>query len=217
MRNVLIALAVATVTLMLASTSEAVLLVTFHNDLASWSAATGGSYLLQDFEGYTAGDNLDGVELLPGVNVTSNLATIEAWAHLSDMMLFGYDDSTRHFGNAYYDINLSNPYKGIAFDVDLWDPAAPGPAVAQIFFADSSIISVNYYQMGPTEDTPVFFGVTSNIPITRIRWHEGPEMGGTGNEEVGLDNLVVSYIPEPSTLGLLGLAIVVGIRCFRRK
>lgn len=194
----------------------------FYSDFASWSAAIGGSYIMQDFDGYAHGTDLNGVDVLSGVNFTSNMENIEAWAVSGDPNLFGLDPAIRQQGIAYYDVNINLPYCAVAFDVEAWNPEAPGPANVEIFFADMTSISVEYYQTGPTEDTPVFFGITSDTAITKIRWYEGPGVPsqGEGNEEVAFDNLAVSRmcIPEPSIIVLSGFSLLLFIgRALKRK
>jgi hypothetical protein len=184
-----------------------------YSNWASFNTSVGGQVATNNLDGYAAGTSLNNVELISGLKVTSNMANVFAWTYHPDIVLFGYDDTTRLQGIAYYDILLSLPYHGVAFNIDLWNPAAPGPAVADIYFGDASHISLNFYQTGPTESTPVFFGITADTSITSIRWHEGPEVGGSGNEEVALDNFAVSPVPEPCTLLLFGL----GAAMFRTK
>ena len=98
----------------------------------------------------------------------------------------------------------------------------PEPANVEIFFADLTSTSVEWYQTGPTEYTPVFFGITSDTAITRIRWHEGLGVAaeGEGNEEVSFDNLAVSRIciPEPSIIMLSGFSLILLTRrALKRK
>jgi len=215
MKNALAVFAVGLAVLILLSTSEGAM-SNFYSDFASWSAALGGSYIMQDFNGYPHETNLNGVDVLSGVNFTSNMTNVVAFYH----SLFAYDGTTRQQGIAYYDINVTLPYCAVSFDVESWDPMAPGPATVEIFFANFSSISVPYYQTGLSEQTPVFFGITSDTAITKIRWHEGPEVTGSGNEEVAFDNLAVSRIciPEPSMITMLGFLLLVGAkRVFRHK
>lgn len=191
-----------------------------YGDFASWSAAVGGSYIMQDFDSYVHGTDLYGVDVLSGVNFTSNMASIIAWSVSSDPNLFGLDPAIRQQGIAYYDINFNLPYCAVAFDVEAWNPEDPGPAVVEILFSDQTKIFAEYYQTGPTEDTPVFFGITSDTAITRIRWHECFETGSNFNEEVAFDNLAVSRmcIPEPSLIVLSGFSLLLFIgQALKRK
>ena len=175
---------------------------TTYSDSALFNAAAGSPLLTQDLETYSAGEDLDGVELLPWLDVTSNASNVEAWDSSGNISLFAHDSVTRPNGNLYYDINLSNVYKAVSFNITSWDPAATGAGTMEIFFADSTSASEDLYQTGPTESTPVFFGVISDIPMTKIRWNEAPEVGGGGNEETGLDDFTVVQecypdLPDP--------------------
>jgi len=180
-------------------------------DYASWLAAAGGSAVLQDFDAYADQTNINGVAFTPGVNVTSNMQNVVVWNVAGDGRVFGFDDTTRASGLAFYDVNLTLPYLAVSFDVDAWNPAAPGPATVEVFFGDLTSRILNYSQTGPDESSPVFFGIASDTPITRIRWHEGPEFNGSGNEEVSLDNIAVSRVPEPASMSL-GVAAVLALR-----
>jgi len=182
-----------------------------HSDIASWNAAAGSPLLTQDLQTYLHGDNLNGVELLPGLNVTSNASTVKAWALGGgpDIVLGAFDIAIRQAGNLYYDINLSDLYTAVSFDIDGWDPAS-GPGTMDILFADnSSAPPLLLTQGGSNEQSPVFFGITSDIPITTIRWYEGLETGSGFNEETALDNFAVVPVPVPGAvlLGMLGLSV----------
>jgi hypothetical protein len=65
----------------------------------------------------------------------------------------------------------------------------------QVHFLDGTSTSVNIFPTNATEQDPVFFGVVSSQPITSIRWNEGPEIGGTGNEETSLDDFAIANLP----------------------
>jgi hypothetical protein len=67
----------------------------------------------------------------------------------------------------------------------------------EVFFSDGTSTSLNIFPTNPTEQDPIFFGVTSDTAVERIRWTEGPETSGVGNEETALDNFVVGRpIPD---------------------
>jgi len=182
-----------------------------HSDFASFSAAAGGPILTQDLQTYSHGDNLDGVELLPGFSVTSNASTVQAWSASAapDVQLAAMDHDVRLAGNLYYDIHLSNLYTAASFDIDAWHPQS-SHGTMEMFFADGTSASQSVVQTGPTEQTPVFFGVTSDVALTRIRWNEGLETGHTWNEETTLDNFAATVVPVPGAvlLGILGLSAV---------
>jgi hypothetical protein len=159
------------------------------DNFAAYEAALAGLPLnTQDFEGFAHGDNLNNVEFLPGISVTSNLPKVEAFkGHL-----FGFGGSVREQGGAFYDINFSQPYNAVGFNIESFDPDTPGPAIIDIFFGDQMSASIDIFPTNATESDPIFFGVIADTPIARIRLGEGPEIGGSGNEEISLDDFVIA-------------------------
>jgi hypothetical protein len=173
---------------------------TYDNKDAFLAGVRCGQIVTQNFGGLAAQGNLNGTELLPGVTVTSSFASLVIW---HDGSLFGFDDSTRLLGKGSYEFRLAG-YNAVGFDVMAWDPAAPGPAKVVIQLQDGTAYEVEWWQNGPTESTPVFFGVIAEQPITRIQWNEGPEVYGGGNEEVSLDNLLCARA-QPCEVVLQGI------------
>lgn len=171
---------------------------------ADFEAALLGTPLLsQDFEGYAAGTNLSGVQVLPGVTISTNLASIEAFSSAGNNIAFAIG---RVLPEAVYSINLGGGYMAFGFDIAAFDPATPGPGFLDVYFADGDLTftGIPVLPNNPTESTPIFFGVISNVAITGFRWSEGPEIGGINCcEETGLDNfLAAGAVPEPGA-GLL--------------
>lgn len=156
--------------------------------------------LIQDFNSYNSGQDLSGVQLLPGVTVTSNMTTIEAWSKSYSpygLDLFAWDMSHRTDSatRTYYDINLSLAYNAAGFNIDAWDPNANGPGIIEVFFSDGTNASIPLSKNGVTEEDPVFFGIIANTPITKIRWNEPPEvLGVQGWEETALDDFYVAVV-----------------------
>jgi hypothetical protein len=170
------------------------------DNFAAYEAALAGLPLnTQDFEGFAPGDNLNNVEFLPGISVTSNLPKVEAFVSGGDHRLFGFGGSVRQQGGAFYDINFSQPYNAVGFNIEGFDPATPGPAIIGIFFDDQTSASIDIFPTNATETDPIFFGVIADTPIARIRLSEGPEIGGSGNEEVALDDFAIAPAPPLSS------------------
>jgi len=157
----------------------------------------------QDFQSYAIGTNMAGVNFLPGVNVTSpNLQTITIFGPPGDHVLFGLDRTQP--GDLFYDINVTSPYRAFGFNIEDFDPATPGPAPVDVFFADATTRRVNIFP-GATELTPVFFGIAADTDITHIRVTWGPEIVPNANEEITLDDFALSRVPEPGSAFLLSL------------
>jgi hypothetical protein len=176
-------------------TAKAATFTKFDNFAAYEAILDGLPLNTQGFEGFAPGDNLDDVEFLPGISVTSNLPEVEAFVSGGNQKLFGFGGSVREQGDAFYDINFSQPYNAIGFNIEGFNPDMPGPAIIDIFFVDQTSASIDIFPTNATESDPIFFGVIADTPIARIRLSEGPEIGGFGNEEVALDDFVIALAP----------------------
>lgn len=194
--------------------------VTLFGDRATFLAAIGAVPLVtQDFESFADGANLAGVDILPGVTASTNLANLEVFHGSGDKEMFA---TTRNQPEAEYHINVGNLYKSFGFDIDAYDPATPGPGFLDIYFADGDTTyqGIPVLPLNATENDPLFQGIISDTAITKIVWREGPEIGGINCcEETALDNFVaVQAVPEPSTTWmLLGGLSMLGLPAVRRR
>jgi hypothetical protein len=178
--------------------------VTLFGDRADFVAALGGaSTVQQDFEGYAVGTNLAGVEVLPQVTMTTNLANLNVFnsASLGNVAFA----TTRDKPEAEYNFNFAGGYKTFGFDINAYDPNTPGPGFLSFFFDDGDTTYTLIPVLPPaTEDTPIFFGVISDRLITKISWSEGPEFTFSCCEETIIDNLIAlgdtpNPVPTPAT------------------
>lgn len=181
---------------------------TLYGTQASFLAALSGApTLTQTFEGYAGGFNLAGVQVLPGVTISSNLASI----NVVDSPSIGKAAfaTPRNQPEAYYDINVGGAYTAFGFEINAYDPATAGPGFLSFFFADGDTTYTLIPVLPPaTETTAIFFGVIADRAITRITWSEGPELNFSCCEETVIDNLIAAQpIPEPTT----GLLMAVGL------
>ncbi|MEM6403330.1 MAG: S8 family serine peptidase, partial [Cyanobacteria bacterium P01_D01_bin.116] len=151
----------------------------------------------QDFESFANGTDLDGVEFISGISATSNLPRVEVFQGSEDKELFILDRRSVS-DDSFYEINFSESYNAVGFDIEAFNPVTPGPAVLDIEFADGESTSVEIFPTNPTESDPIFFGIVADKPIAKIRLTEGPEVNGIGNEEIALDNFIVANIPDSS-------------------
>ena len=175
---------------------------TLYGNRAAFMAATTG-HQVQDFEGFADGTSLLGVEVLPGVTLSTNLDRLEIFQGSGDKEAFA---TSRDGAEAWYDITLTGGIHAFGFDVDAFDPATPGPAFLSYLFADgdTTYTEIPILPVNATEQEPLFFGIVSDVAVVGIRWAEGPEIGGIACcEETALDNLVVAApVPEPGTMAL---------------
>ncbi len=192
---------------------------TLTNSRAEFLALTAGDALsTQDFESYVPGTSLSGVDFLPGVSATTNLASLAIFDGSISQSLFA---TSRDQPDAFYDIAITGGYRGVGFDISAYDPATPGPGFISFYFADGDTTYTNIPVLptNATESTPLFWGVISNVAVTRIVWSEGPELNGFSCcEETSLDNFVVAApVPEASTTGLALAGLSVGAWMSRRR
>lgn len=192
---------------------------TLTNSRAEFLALTAGDAVAtQDFEAYAPGTNLSGVDFLPGVSATTNLDSLAVFEGSTSRSLFA---TARNQPDALYDIAITGGYRGVGFDISAYDPATPGPGFISFYFADGDTTYTNIPVLptNATEQTPLFWGVISDVAVTRIVWSEGPELGGIACcEETALDNFVVAApVPEASTTGLALAGLAVGGWVLRRR
>ena len=184
--------------------------VTFSSLSAFQDALGGVTPAIQNFDSYSDNQNLNGIELITGVNVTSNMQYIVAYPQGTGKDLFAYDTPSQSYPpnhrvnpgtRTYYDINFSSSYNAVGFNIDAWDPNAAGPGLMEVSFSDGGSASIPWYQTSGSENIPVFFGIIADTSITKIRWNEPPEAPQVdGWEETALDDIRVAVVP-----GLLGL------------
>jgi hypothetical protein len=167
------------------------------------TALAGAATVQQNFEGYAVGTNLAGVQVLPNVTISTNMANIGVFnsATLGNVAFA----TSRVLPEAEYTINFSGAYTAFGFDINAYNPDTPGPGFLSFYFDDGD---TTYTQIpvlpGATEATPLFYGVLSNRPITKITWSEGPEIDFSCCEETILDNFIArgdapNPVPEPAT------------------
>ncbi|HHJ17207.1 MAG TPA: hypothetical protein ENJ80_10970 [Gammaproteobacteria bacterium] len=180
-----------------------------YGDRAAFLSELGAAVLSQqDFEGFADGSDMSGVQFLPGITASTNLEKIGIFQGSGDKELF---IQTRNKSQAIYDIILSQPYQALGFDIEAFDPATPGPGFLDVFFTDGDILTdIPVLPLNASEQDPLFFGVIADTDIQRIRWSEGPEIGGTSCcEETALDNFVaVSAVPLPAALPLFAASLI---------
>lgn len=194
--------------------------VTLYGTLAAWQAAAAPS-ITEDFSGYAPNTSVLGTEVLPGVTVSTNLATLLVGGANNDIRAFGVGTGSRAAGNANYQLDFGIGYLAAAFEITSFESAQPpfnissgarGPGTVEITFADSDIET---FEVDGNDGSNIFFGFAADTAVTRIRWLEALETSGS-NEETALDNLRVGLrtnsVPEPSSLLLAGGALALLMR-----
>jgi hypothetical protein len=178
----------------------------------------GAPTVTQDFNSMAVGTNLLGMNVLPGVTMSTNLDSLNVFNSVSlGNVAFA---TTRNLPEAEYNINVNNAYKAFGFEINAYDPATPGPGLLSFFFADGDITYTLIPVLPPlTESTAIFFGVIADKAITRITWSEGPEIAFNCCEETVIDNLIAAQpVPEPGSWMLMagGLAACAWVTRRRR-
>jgi PEP-CTERM motif-containing protein len=194
--------------------------VTLFGDRTAYLTALGAAPLVtQDFESFADGSNLVGVDILPGMTASTNLANLNVFKGSGDQEMFA---TSRDLPEAEYQLNMNAPYTSMGFDIDGFNPGTPGPGFLDFYFADGDTTyqGIPVLPLNATESDPLFQGIISDTAITKIVWREGPEIGGINCcEETALDNFVaVQAVPEPSALFMvLGGLGLVGLPAVRRR
>lgn len=157
---------------------------------------------MQDFEAHAEGSSLLGVEVLPGVTLSTNLDRLEVFCGRGDQEPFA---ASRDGAQSWYDSSFAGGIRAFGFDVEGFDPATPRPAFLSFLFAegDTTYADIPGLPVQATEQDPLF--IVSDVAVVGIRWAEGPERGGIACcEETALDNLILAApVPEPGTMALL--------------
>jgi hypothetical protein len=209
MNRTLQTLCCAAASTLLLGTAQAASPTLFGNQAAFLAALGATPTQTQNFEGYAPGTNLIGVQVLPGVTIGTNLAQLEVFQSIGpNRVAFASD---RNQPEAIYNIRLGAGYLAFGFEITGFDPATPGPGFLDFIFADgdTTYTGIPVLPTNPTESTPLFFGIISDVPVLGIRWSEGPETNGIDCcEETGLDNFIAANpVPEPGTYGLMALGL----------
>jgi hypothetical protein len=160
----------------------------------------GAPTVQQDFNSMAVGTNLLGMNVLPGVTMSTNLPNLSVF-NSAGLGNVAFANAPRNLPEAVYNINVNNAYKAFGFEINAYDPATAGPGFLSFFFADGDTTYTLIPVLPPaTESTPIFFGVIADKAITRITWSEGPELNFSCCEETVIDNLIAAQpVPEPST------------------
>ena len=166
----------------------------------------------QNFESFAKGTSLVGIDVLPGIKLSTNLDSLTVFNSASSSK-FAFAAS-RNLPEAVYNINFTGNTKAFGFDIAAYNPATPGPGFLSFFFADgdTTYTLIPVLPTNATEADPLFFGVISDSALTRITWSEGPELNGFACcEETGLDNFITvgvsPPIPEPSTYLMMAMGL----------
>jgi PEP-CTERM motif len=180
--------------------------VTFYASAAQLAAAIGGPTATQTFEGFAAGTNLLGVQVLPGVTMSTNLAGMS----VADIAGIGKaaNLSVRDKPASWFDINIAGGNKAFGFEVNSMAPNT-GTAFIDFFFADGDTTFTRIPVLPQaTENTAQFFGIISDKAITKIRWEEGALANNSCCEPTVMDNFITAApVPEPTT----GVMLMAGL------
>lgn len=144
----------------------------------------------EDFDGIAVGTPISTI-IANVLDVASTFGTLE----VRTCGIFGFDATTRLAGNGRYDLLFTSPRNAVGFDVAAQDPATD-PAQIEVH-TDAGTVTFPVENTSGNESIPTFLGMISTIALDSVIVHEGPEVGGSGNEEICLDNFIVANVTFP--------------------
>ena len=151
----------------------------------------------QDFSSFTFGDPVSSI--IPGVlALTSTFGVLEVSSCGTVRGVFGSDaegNPTRTAGNGRYDLTFGASRNAMGFEIAAQDPAT-GPARVEVQ-TNAGTATFPVTNTSGDELTPTFLGMIASLPIQVVLVREGPEVSGTGNEEVCLANFRVASVALP--------------------
>lgn len=178
-----------------------------HEELGSFLAAAGPGVAWQDFESFGGLPSVDGIELLPGVTMSTNTSRVQVGSHAE-----GLGVRARHGEQPamWLDTHLPAGTTAAAFEI-LYIDGGTGPGLISVFFAPggSGLTQLDIPVPARSDDNQTsrdhFFGITGSLPIERIRYSYGLEIDGQCCEEIIYDNLRVltAPVPEPASVAMM--------------
>lgn len=172
--------------------------VTAYTTVAAWTAAASGTVVVEDFADTTL---QSGFSIRFGTNVPAGSIGLGLY---NDMAVTQFNDAK----NPLWSFTSSTAF-GADFDLS---PGGPGAGlVLALSFGDGTFAS--QFITNPAGGAfSGFFGLVSDTTITSVRF----DAPGTGREEFNADNVRFvtpgggggGTVPEPTTLALVGLALV---------
>jgi hypothetical protein len=200
--------ALGVATAWLACAPAAAMQLQLHETTASFLAAAGPGVRLQDFESFAAVPVLNGIELLPGVTMSSNTSAVQRRVHARGI---GARATHGEQPEMWLDTHLPTGTTAVAFDI-LYIDGGTFPATISVFFApgvpgfERLDIEVTARSDDNFSSRDHFFGISGSVPIERVRYQYGLETDGIlCCEEIIYDNLRVftSPVPEPENWAML--------------
>lgn len=179
----------------------------------SWLAAAGigAPTFLEDFEGYAAGTNLNGVGLVGGVTITDTNATPSVTAQSAASFFGGSVPdgmglALRENRTLNFQFAVPTHYAAM-LDID-----DSGSDVTVFLTDNSSFVFNNLDTTASNGASGEFLGfVSTGLPIAKISFITA---GGDG--EMGIDNLEYGAVPEPTSIVAVGLGLAAFARRRRR-
>jgi len=177
--------------------------VTIYANQATWAAAVGGPYLVEDFNDPT---------LIPGLTITSVSPwftipyneTNYAFARQKVMR-----DQVNEANNQWTVFTFAIPIYAFGGFFDLAGPTGPG---TNITVSVGGTVLTNAI-LNSTYGT--FWGMVSTTPFSSVTFSEGT---ACCVETYDLENLSVAPVPEPGTISLIGVGVAALLLArFRRR
>jgi len=168
-----------------------------YTDEASFQAAVTGPSTSEAWDAYPAGRKI--TTQIPGVTLSSPNSSVRNFVPVQVLATGGARSAPNALGGGFAKssgrppevivLDFAPAIVAFSFYLTDQDPAATN-VVIRFDLADQTVVTRSVVNPHPSHDSPIFYGATSDTPISRVTLTAGFKNGGQGGfEEFTVDNL----------------------------